>query len=222
MKIPFDIKYRSKIESGKYSVQTTDGRNVRIICWDKQVYGGRHEIVALVPTPEGGTETGQMYNPDGTLIASTWNEKFKLVILTDEPELSEFEKAVGELLNDNSDALYSDKAIKEYAKGLLDLARKELEPEVLERLEEAYKNQDEVVYENGKRDGEKEGYEKAMKEFKELPALTWPPQPIQTYFPPCYHGGPCTNPQHDCINCPRQSSIGINTATGTSTSKLEG
>lgn len=19
----------------------------------------------------------------------------------------------------------------------------------------------------------------------------------------CYHGGPCTNPFHDCINCPR-------------------
>ena len=19
----------------------------------------------------------------------------------------------------------------------------------------------------------------------------------------CYHGGPCTNPYHDCINCPR-------------------
>ena len=20
----------------------------------------------------------------------------------------------------------------------------------------------------------------------------------------CYHGGPCTNPFHDCVNCPRQ------------------
>lgn len=20
----------------------------------------------------------------------------------------------------------------------------------------------------------------------------------------CYHGGPCTNPHYDCINCPRQ------------------
>ena len=20
----------------------------------------------------------------------------------------------------------------------------------------------------------------------------------------CYHGGPCINPHHDCINCPRQ------------------
>lgn len=22
----------------------------------------------------------------------------------------------------------------------------------------------------------------------------------------CFHGGPCTNPFHDCINCPRQFS----------------
>lgn len=22
----------------------------------------------------------------------------------------------------------------------------------------------------------------------------------------CFHGGPCTNPYHDCINCPRQFS----------------
>lgn len=39
------------------------------------------------------------------------------------------------------------------------------------------------------------------------------------HFPPCYNGGLCTNPMHDCINCPRQSSIGINTTTGTSSAK---
>ena len=32
------------------------------------------------------------------------------------------------------------------------------------------------------------------------------PQPsiqIPTYVPDCFHDGPCTNPFHDCINCPR-------------------
>ena len=24
----------------------------------------------------------------------------------------------------------------------------------------------------------------------------------------CFEGGPCTNPFHDCINCPRQGSTG--------------
>lgn len=43
-----------------------------------------------------------------------------------------------------------------------------------------------------------------------------------TWFPSCYHGGPCTNPMHDCINCPRQSTDGISTTTGTSTAKVEG
>ena len=36
-----------------------------------------------------------------------------------------------------------------------------------------------------------------------------PIKPVDTYplgitwqWMPCMHGGPCTNPQHDCINCP--------------------
>ena len=27
---------------------------------------------------------------------------------------------------------------------------------------------------------------------------------IPTYELPCYHGGLCTNPFHDCINCPHK------------------
>lgn len=27
---------------------------------------------------------------------------------------------------------------------------------------------------------------------------------IPTYVPDCFHGGPCTNPQMDCVNCPRR------------------
>ena len=30
----FKVEYREKIESGEYEVETRDGRNVRIICWD--------------------------------------------------------------------------------------------------------------------------------------------------------------------------------------------
>ena len=42
------------------------------------------------------------------------------------------------------------------------------------------------------------------------------------FWPPCYFGGECTNPSRNCIICPRQSIIGINTTTGTSTAKVEG
>jgi hypothetical protein len=27
---------------------------------------------------------------------------------------------------------------------------------------------------------------------------------IPEWKPSCYEGGPCTNPFHDCVNCPRQ------------------
>lgn len=33
-KIPFDIKYKPQIESGEYKVETRDGHEARIICWD--------------------------------------------------------------------------------------------------------------------------------------------------------------------------------------------
>jgi hypothetical protein len=164
MKIPFDIKFRPQIESGEYKVVTGDDRPVRIISWDKKLCGGRYEVVALVPTPQGDTETVQLYSPNGTLIASSCNEKFKLFIVTPEPELTEFELALDDVIrsyrcdseqDENGILSYQD-WIKRKAKNLLELARKELKPEVLKRLEEAYKNQDDVVYEIGKRAGEAE------------------------------------------------------------------
>ena len=33
-RVPFDLKYKDKINSGRYPVQTKDGHNVRVICWD--------------------------------------------------------------------------------------------------------------------------------------------------------------------------------------------
>lgn len=171
MKIPFSIKYRDKIESGEYKVETGDGRSVRIISWDKKVFGGRTEIVALVPTPEGNTETVQLYCPDGTLIASSWNEKFKLFIVTPEPEMSELELAIAKYRppTDSKDT------IQKIATELLDLAKSQLlqSGELLtqehheklmetlnkaheEELEKAYKNADEVQYRKGREDALKD------------------------------------------------------------------
>ena len=47
------------------------------------------------------------------------------------------------------------------------------------------------------------------------------PMSIESCHPSCYEGGLCTNPFHDCINCPRQfsSSETYTTTTSTSTSK---
>lgn len=39
---------------------------------------------------------------------------------------------------------------------------------------------------------------------------------IPPYEPPCFHGGPCTNPHMDCINCPRNGFTGgIHVTTST-------
>ena len=46
---------------------------------------------------------------------------------------------------------------------------------------------------------------------------------IPTWTPPCYNGGPCTNPQMDCINCPMKTTGGeFSTSSGTSTATLHG
>lgn len=46
---------------------------------------------------------------------------------------------------------------------------------------------------------------------------------IPTWTPPCYNGGPCTNPKKDCINCPRANVvIEHSTTSGTATATLDG
>jgi len=125
-RLNFDIKYRPQIESGEYKVVTGDGRPVKIVCWDKKVFGGRFEIVGLVPTHQGDTETVQLYCPDGTHIASSCRENFKLFIITPGPELSEFEKAVGLEIFDEPFEERHIKVIKEESAKLLALARKQL------------------------------------------------------------------------------------------------
>lgn len=205
MKIPFDIKFRPQIESGEYKVVTGDDRPVRIISWDKKVYGGRYEIVALVPTSQGDTETVQLYCPDGTLLSSSYNEKFKLFIVTPEPELTEFEKLFSELIADVHGAIVplNMDEVKESCQKLMELAKKELCNRCSKCLDEYWR-------------GRKEAMEEVSKGFHyEGPT-------VPNFWPSCPHGGVCTNPFHDCINCRPQSTIGINTATGTSTSKVEG
>ena len=153
-KIPFDIKFRPQIESGEYKVETTDGKPVRIVCWNRY---GCIPIVGLV----GKFEMPYVYTTNGKDASDRGNSVNDLLIITSEPEpeLSGFKKRLFEIRHIAKRDMYSDEewqTLRGEAAELLELARKELEPEVLERLEAAYKNQDEVVYENGKRDGKAE------------------------------------------------------------------
>ena len=59
-KIPFDIKYRPEIESGKYLVVTRDDRPVRIVCWDRK---GAYPIIGLIK--DGWREVVDIFDTDG-------------------------------------------------------------------------------------------------------------------------------------------------------------
>lgn len=214
MKREFDIKFRPKIESGEYKVQTRDGRKARIICWDRKA--NDHQIVVLV-TVSKEEEIMCLFNLDGKILEHYASDS-DLFIITPEPELTEFEKGIKRsfLCAGLEDVPMG--IIKDTANELLAITKKELESEEGKAL--LYVN--DKAYKIGFRDGKAEGYEKAMKEFKKLPALTWPPKSIPTHILSCpYNTGGCHNPMHDCINCPSYPIAGISTTTGTSTSKAE-
>lgn len=201
MKIPFDIKYRPEIESGKYKVENREGKPVRIICWDKKSekkYG--YHIVALIEFgPQHEESTYFTIDGKGRLKA----KEPELFIITPEPELTGFEQNVrscivrhlttrtktadgGEI---SSTVFISDATAREIAKELLDYAKKELCGGCAKCIEE---------YWRGRMDGVEESSRPTV--FTNYP-----------YYPYCQ---PCTNPHHDCINCPRnQVTIGINTQT---------
>lgn len=204
-KIPFDINYRDLIESGKWSVQTNDGRPVRIVCWDKKHYGGRIDLVALVPESTGETECIQLYNTDGTLMSGIKNEKFKLVIVTDQSELDEFEQTLKDFLMNGS----ADTAdIIKYAEKLRRISAKSAVPDIT--MTEAYKMGYEAGEAKGKADGYKKGFKDAQKSRTFRYELTCP-----------YDGGVCyINTSCNCINCPRYHPAPIIVTTSDSSNSI--
>lgn len=208
MKIPFDIKFRSQIESGEYKVVTRDSTPVRIVCWDAN---NPQPIVGLVYDNDTMCDIVELFCGNGKY----WSEDkdkdsdFDLFIITPEPELTEFEKSLADVIGfaisqgvvEPNYETY--KFVKDWSERLLELAKKELCNGCSKCLDEYWR-------------GRKEAMEEESKGFHyESPA-------IPTFWPPCHYGGECTNPFHDCINCHRQSTVGINTTTGTSTAKVEG
>lgn len=198
MKIPFDIKYRPQIESGEYKVVTRDGSPVRIICWDRKSAGDGQYIVALV---EKGHYENSIWVEENGVYKGTMGHEYDLFITTPEPELTPFEQHLLVYLQkvyyahcesqDVNDFLIG--TIKQSSKSLLELAKKEICKGCTVGLDQYWK-----------------GYEEAMKSNKHYTFQ------CPTYEPPCFHGGVCTNPMRDCINCPMHSSSATtNTTSGT-------
>lgn len=196
MKIPFDIKYRPQIESGEYKVVTRDGHSVRIICWDRKSAGDGQPIVALI---ENGHYENSIWVGENGVYKGTMGHEYDLFIITPESELTEFEEKVKQLIghypvatNENKGSILYE--VQKAAAELLELAKKEICMGCTVGLDQYWK---------GREDGRKE----AEKSY----TFHYP-----TYEPPCHHGGICTNPFKDCINCPRTGGdIGISTTSGT-------
>jgi len=185
MRIPFNSKYWREIESGRYKVVTEHGESVEIAKWDCR---GKYPILAVID--DGDTDDFAFFEADGT--PSPSGEK--LFIITDEPEmLTEFEKAVEDIYESCG---VKELRLKDKAKELLAIARKELEKSHWIEMQEYWRSK-----------GHLEGYAKGQEDAEErLREHT----PIMYYYnPPCYGGNPCTNPNHDCFNCPRQGTSGI-------------
>lgn len=180
MKIPFDIKYKPQIESGEYKVVTRNGSPVRIICWDRKSAGEGQPIIALV---ENGHYENSIWVEENGVYKGTMGHEYDLFILTPESELTEFEEMLYSIF-DAYNGLKIDVrvAVDTNAKTLLELAKKEICKGCTVGLDQYWK-----------------GYEEAMKAKKHCTFQ------CPTYEPPCFHGGVCTNPMKDCINCPRQS-----------------
>lgn len=202
MRKQFDIKYRPQIESGEYKVVTRDNATVRIICWDANA---EQPIVGLVYDSDEKCETIGKFCDNGRYwILGGRTSPFDLFIITQEPELTEFEKGIkrGFLCAGLEDVPTG--IIKDTAKELLAIAKRELCKGCAANLK-----------------GYIKGRQDALKEMEENRVYKYEGPTIPAFWPPCHYGGECTNPFHDCINCHRQSTDGISTTTGTSAAKVE-
>ena len=151
MKIPFDIKFRPQIESGKYKVQTSDGKDVRIICWDAK---NSYPIVCLneCGIPRTFTKDGLPYHHNDSC----------LVIVTPKPELTEFEKYV-DIIVDNAFCETIQGGIKTISDKLLTLAKKELCKGCSKCFEEYWRGRKEATEEISK------GYHYEMPTYNPCP-----------------------------------------------------
>ena len=133
-------------------VVTRDGKNVIII--NHILKNNKHKVPYII-VEKDGSEDMFMCTDDGICFIgeeSPWDIFF---LEESEPELTEFKEALKQFLYEGYDSILDithGDAIDKWKDKLLELAKKELQPEIDADLDKAYKTQDAVVYENGKRD----------------------------------------------------------------------
>lgn len=154
----FDLSLWLKDKSRK--VVTRRGNPVRIICTDRKHGEDTLPIVFLEESPDSIGEFLLSCRADGT--CDNYDTPYDLFFADEEEELTEFEKKLEEIIGYAvSESVVEPtkltiEFVREWSSQLLDLARKELQPEFDKELEKAYKTQDDVVYRNGYAQGKQD------------------------------------------------------------------
>lgn len=225
MKIPFDVKHRQQIESGKYKVETNEGASVRIICWDAKGSQREDDIIALVGSILG-SENIQRYDYTGHLIADSARVGRKdLVLVTEEFDLTDVEKAIARGFLCAGITNTHGKIIRETASEVKDIVEKMISKSVKqdtlielqknlyscpEKLPRWLREELERIRLEEHTKGFTKGYDKGYKDAQESTTYSFPIS-TPSYTPPCFNGGICTNPFRDCINCPNHLTGGLTT-----------
>ena len=139
-------------------VETREGKPARIICTDAYSKDN-YPIVALVN--DGEREFANSYNPAGRCCIHNYDDDLDLFIVTDEPELTEFEKALDDVIrsyrcdsekDENGLILDYQDWIKKKATKLLTLAYGQFFRESYIAFTNAQEAADEVQYREGQYD----------------------------------------------------------------------
>ncbi len=96
-KIPFNIKYRPQIESGEYRVVTREDCPVEIKIWDLK---GDFPVVGVYYDYKNKRDTAVQVTAEGWCsIKPDDNYSDDFFIITDKPELTEFEEILKSIVN---------------------------------------------------------------------------------------------------------------------------
>ena len=123
-KIPFNISYRNKIESGKVQVVTRNDKPVRIVCWNAK---GDNPIIGLV-TEKSGNELCYSFDINGISCEELISDSDALFILTEEShKLTDFEETLKGIVNGFGGDVMTDEGAKNTGARLFEVARKQFE-----------------------------------------------------------------------------------------------
>lgn len=149
------------LENPSRKVVTREGRPVRIVCWDLKC---NTPIIAAIQWNQE-REDCYCYNTIGRCANDV--AEIDLFFADEEEELTEFEKELQTIISEASHwtsddgsistyCQFGDKEIKKISAQILDLAKRELQPEIDKEIDKAYKNIDTIVYDNGYKQGQYE------------------------------------------------------------------